>query len=166
MTVILRTLTNLLFLVPLAVARYRRAHPAERVLFAGAAKAVQRPSDEEPRRGFHWSFALRGSLILTDSHLVFRSAFGAGSLRLPLGEIERAGLIAFRSFLLAGLLLKVSTRDGAHYQFGMADDPAWAEQAALPCAREAGRVRHTPVTVALRLALVAWLVYLWWTRQL
>lgn len=155
----LRAVTNTIYLVPLVVARYRRAHPGEQVLAAGACKMVERRADEPPAYGPHWIFARRATLILSDSHLV------CGALRLPLEGVERAAVVEVRSLLAKGMLLKVATRDGRHLQFGLQHDPAWTAQRALPVSVEQGEIQHSWKSLLLRLAVVALLAYTWWSRR-
>lgn len=154
-----RTITNTLYLVPLVVGRYRRAHPREQVLAAGACKMVERRQDEPATHGPHWILARRATLLLTDTHLV------CGPLRLALEDVAQATVVELRTLLAKGMLLKVATRDGRHLQFGLQHDPAWTAQRALPVTVEQGRVQHSWASVLLRVAILAFLGYSWWSRR-
>jgi len=154
-----RVLTNLIYLVPLAVRRFKAKEPGSQVLAAGATKARRLDEDSaEIQYEAGWITARRGALILTQDKLV------CGSWQILLSNISHATLLRTRAFLARALVLKVSTTDGQHYQFGLQYDPAWENQTALKLSITDGKIKYSKFSVAMRvilgIALVVWLIRL------
>lgn len=154
---LIRKMTELVYFVAAKRRQFRNNHPDTPILLSAATKARQLDEDSEISRGTGWMFAKRATLVLTDR------AIHCGEWRIPLETIDSARLVRYPGLFSTGLVLKVSTADGAHYQFGMQYDPAWEEQTALDLTVEEAELGHTAYSVAVRLLLVATLVwYLLW----
>ena len=153
-----RGLTNLIYLVPLTVRRFKAKEPGSQVLAAGATKARRLDEDSEIQYEAGWITARRGTLILTQDKLV------CGSWQIALSTIRHATLLRTRAFLARALVLKVSTTDGQHYQFGLQYDPAWENQTALKLSITDGKIKYSKFSVAMRIilgaALVVWIIWL------
>ena len=158
LTKFFRDLINLIYLVPLAVSRFKAQEPNSQVLAAGATKARRLDEDSQIQHEAGWITARRGALILTQDKLV------CGSWQIPLSTISDATLLRTKGILGEGLVLKVSTTDGQHYQFGLPYDPAWENQTALKLHVTEGKIAYSKFSVALRvilgIALVVWLIWL------
>jgi len=148
-----RVLTNLFYLVPFQVRRFKVKEPDSQVLAAGATKARKIGKDSKVQYEAGWIAARRGALILTQEKLV------CGSWQIPLSTINNALLLRVRSLFVKGLVLKLSTTDGCHYQFGLQYDPAWETQTALKLTIEEGKIKHSVFSIALRVILVIWLIW-------
>ena len=148
-----RVLANLFYLVPFQVRRFKVKEPNSQVLAAGATKARKFGKDSEVQYGAGWIAARRGALILTQEKLV------CGSWEIPLSTISDALLLRVRSLFGRSLVLKVSTTDGSHYQFGLQYDPAWETQTALGLTIEEGKIQYSAFSIALRVILVIWLIW-------
>ena len=142
-----RILVNTLYRVPGRVKRFQEQIPDTQVLAAGATKARKMTADSEPRYEAGWATAKRDVLILTTTSLY------CGDWVIPLETVQEATLLQ----IAGGSLLKVSTLDGLHYQFGLSRDPAWAAQTALPLAIHVSELRLSRFSLIVRLILLIWL---------
>ena len=105
-----RVVTNLFYLVPLRVKRFKTDEPNSQVLVAGATKARQFDKEVDVRYEAGWIGARRGTLILTDQKLV------CGSWEIPLSTINSAVLLRVKALFSKALVLQVATIDGHHFQ--------------------------------------------------
>ena len=153
-----RVLTNLIYLVPLAVRRFKAKEPDSQILAAGATKARRLAEDSGIQYEAGWITARRGTLILTRDKLV------CGPWQIPLSTISHATLLRTKVPLAKALVMKVSTTEGQHYQFGLRYDPAWENQTALKLSVTDGKIGYSKFSVAWRvvlaIALVIWLIWL------
>jgi hypothetical protein len=143
-----RVLTNLIYLVPLTVRRFKAKEPDSQILAAGATKARRLAEDSEIQYEAGWITARRDTLILTQDKLV------CGSWQIPLSTISHTTLLRTRAFLARALVLKVSTTDDQHYQFGLRYDPAWENQTALKLSITDGKIKYSKFSVAMRIILL------------
>lgn len=104
-----------------------------------------------PRFGASWIGARRGRLALFDDRLA------CGDWVVPYGEIRRAVLYRLRG-LVGGSVLEVAT-DRATYQFGLNPWVAIERHLAFPFSTERVAMRYSALAVAVRVILVAWIVY-------
>jgi len=153
-SVFFRVVTNLLYLVPLRVKRFKTDEPNSQVLVAGATKARQFDKEVDVRYEAGWIGARRGTLILTDQKLV------CGSWEIPLSTINSAVLLRVKALFSKALVLQVATIDGHHFQFGLQYDPAWETQTALPLTIADGRIKYSVFSLALRAILFVWVIWL------
>ena len=145
-----RIIVNTLYLVPLQVNKFRKQHPNEEVLIADATKARKVKSNEDAQYEMGWATARRSILILTTQGLY------CGDWSIPLSTVQEATLLQIPS----GSILKVSTQDGSHYQFGMQRNPAWDKQKVLPLRILRTVLKYSTTSLVLRLFLLAWLAYI------
>jgi len=145
-----RIIVNTLYLVPLQVNKFKKQHPDIEVLIADATKARRVKSNEEVQYEMGWATARRSILMLTTSGLF------CGDWTIPLSNIQDATLL----HISGGSLLKVSTTDGLHYQFGLQRNPAWEEQKVLPLNVQQGALKFSKTSFILRLLILAWLAYI------
>ena len=145
-----RIIVNTLYLVPLQVNKFRRQHPNEEVLIADATKTRKVKSNEEAQYEMGWATARRSILILTTQGLY------CGDWAIPLSTIHETTLLQ----IPGGSILKVSTHDGLHYQFGMQRNPAWDKQKVLPLRMLRTVLKYSITSLVLRLFLLAWLAYI------
>lgn len=149
-----RIFANLLYFVPLKVRQFKANEPDAQVLVAGATKARQFDKDVTVQREAGWMTARRGALILTDQKLV------CGSWQIPLSSVNKAVLLRVKTFFVKALVLKVSTADGHHYQFGLQYDPLWETQTALNLTIEESKIKYSGFSIALRVILAGWVIWL------
>ena len=142
-----RMLVNTLYRVPGRVKRFKEQFPEAHVLAAGATKARKMMVDVDPRYDAGWATARRDVLILTTTNL------HCGDWVIPLEVIQDATLL----HITGGSLLKVSTLEGLHYQFGLSRDPAWEAQTALPLTVQTGALELSRFSLIVRLLLLVWL---------
>lgn len=142
-----RGIGNAVFLMPFRRAAFRRENPGESILASGPSKLIVTDGDVPVRRGTDWVSATRGCFFLTDRRLLI------GSWSLPLDQIVDARYVE-GGLLPKALVLKFSTVEGRHYQLGVAHDPAWFEQQALPLARDDAGIAHSAFSILARLAVV------------
>jgi hypothetical protein len=149
-----RIFTNLIYFVPLKVKQFKANEPNSQVLAAGATKARQFDKDVAVQYAAGWIAARRGTLILTDQKLV------CGSWEIPLSTVNKAVLLRVKALFAKALVLKVSTTDGHHYQFGLQYDPVWETQTALKLTIEESKIKYSAFSIALRVILGAWVIWL------
>jgi len=145
-----RIIINALYLVPLQVYKFKTQHPNVDVLIADGTKARKVSSNEIAQYEVGWATARRGVLMLTSKELV------CGNWTIPLSNIQEAILL----YISSGSLLKISTKDGKHYQFGMQRNSAWEEQKLFPLRVEEGALKFSKTSLIIRLVLLLWLAYL------
>lgn len=145
-----RIIVNAVYLVPLRVNTFKKQHPDEEVLIADATKARKAASNDKARHELGWITARRGILMLTAKNL------RCGDWIIPLSSIQEATLL----HVFGGSVLKVSTSDNSHYQFGLQRNPAWERQTLFPCKIEHGALKFSKGALALRLLVLACMLYL------
>jgi hypothetical protein len=162
--VLYRVVTNALYLVPLRVSRLKAEEPDIQVLAAGATKARKMGEETDVKYEPGWVVARRGVLILTGDKLI------CGPWKIPLATITGATLLrVIGPFFAKGLVLKVSTAGGSHYQFGLQYDPAWESQTALKLTVEDSKIKYSVFSILVRIvavALLTWLVIQWLSQLL
>src|SRR5687768_16473600 len=99
-----------------AAARFVRDHPGEKLVFAGACKAVRTAPDAPLERGAAWAAARRANLLFSDRRIV------CGDWTIPTEDVAQAELLSIRALLSRGYVLKLVTRDGRHWLFGLQHD--------------------------------------------
>ena len=145
-----RIIVNALYLVPLQVNKFKKLHPDVDVLIADGTKARKVKSNDIAQYEAGWATARRGVLMLTTKELV------CGDWTIPLSTIQEANLL----HISGGSILKVSTNDGLHYQFGMQRHAAWEEQKLFPVKIEEGALKFSKFSLVLRLVILLWVAYL------
>ncbi len=144
-----RIIVNAVYLVPLRVSKFKKQHPEEEVIIADGTKARKVKSTQEAQYEVGWATARRGVLMLTTQNL------RCGDWVIPLSTIQRATLL----HISGGSLLKVSTIDDSHYQFGLQYNPAWQKQTLFPLKIEKGSLKFSMVSLVLRLLILVWITY-------
>lgn len=129
-------------------------NPAETILAADASKGIITSAGKQPGRGPEWINSQRAVVLLTNKNLV------CGQWTIPLDQISEAKLTRIRSLFGGGQVLTVRTHHNENFQFGMQLNPAWTNQQALPLTLENGKVKSSPLNIALRIFLIGYLIYL------
>jgi hypothetical protein len=111
----------------------------------------------EVRRSTDWAVARRGWLH------IYADRLELGDWVIPYSAIQEATLFRLRT-LLGGYVLYVRA-NGQAYQFGLNPWALLGKQLPFPHAREATRVRHTALTIAVRVVLLLYLLA-WATGKL
>ena len=149
-------LTQLLYRTEAKRRAFLRAHPDEPLCAAGASKAIRVDSDRPVGRGARWVVARRAVLLVSDERLV------CGDWEVPVEDIEQAVILRLKSTSGRGIVLKIATRGGQHYQFGLLHDDAWFERLPFPVEVQDGSLRYSAFSIVLRLFLIAYLVWVVW----
>ena len=147
-------LTNTITLADLASKRWADAHPGEPVLVHGATKAVRSDRELPVGRGAHWATSRRGAVLVTPKRVV------CGDWDVPVDEIVSAELLSFRSLLSGGQMLKLATRSGQHYQFGLQHDDRWDGPLPFPVKRGAVELGWSAFSIVVRVVLLV--AVGWW----
>jgi len=145
-----RLFVNMVYLIPLQVNQFKKQHPDAEVLIADGAKARRVSSNDTAQYAMGWATARRSALILTAQELV------CGDWVIPIASIQEAVLVQ----IAGGSLLKISTTDGTHYQFGLQRNPDWEKQTVLPLKIEQGILSFSKTSLIVRLILLIWLAIL------
>ena len=147
-------ISNTLYGVSAKINKVQALYPDQEIVVAGATKARKLEQDEDLSRNPRWITARRAVLILTDTSL------HCGSWTINLEDIASAQLIRFKGTFSKGLLLKVETQSRNHYQFGLQHDPRWEAQSVFRVTLEDGTLKNTPFSIAARVVVVLWILYL------
>lgn len=83
-----------------------------------------------------------------------------GSWEIPIYAINNAVLLQVNALFAKALVLKVSTLDGYHYQFGLQYGPTWEKQTALRSTIEESKITYSAFSIVRRLILVAWIIWI------
>lgn len=148
---IVNLITDLVFLVPVATARFRRRHPGVPILVAGSTKACETYT-RVVERGPHWIAARRGTLIATPSALF------CGDWQIPLERVQSADLVYIRG----GQVLVVACKDGPVYQFGLGPGSAWEKRLPLVLNVTRGKAGWSLFSILVRVWLVVMLLFTLW----
>lgn len=107
--------------------KYNQKYPDEEVLVVDHAKGIQTSKDKNITRAIAWSFSTRFDLILTDKYLVIYEG------KVPLDKIVSLQINKLTSPLDTKnhTVLKVSIKNGNHYQFAVPLASKWANQKVL-----------------------------------
>lgn len=150
---LLKGLVDLLYGVERAKTNYARANPTEKILAADGSKGITTKGEKEIERGLDWVTSQRAVVLLTNKKIK------CGQWEIPLENIETAQLLKIRSLFGPGQVLRVKTKDGSHYQFGMQLNPEWANQNALPLTIEHGQIKTSTLSLIMILILVGNVIY-------
>lgn len=150
---IYRLIVDTVYMTPLAIKKYRNEHPDETVIVAGGCKGRMLSNDEDVKSGIGWVFARRRNLILTDKRLT------CGDWDIPSKEIREATLLRINSFFARAYILKVSTNDGKHFQFGLQYNPKWETQSQFSFSTEDSKIKMSVFSVCLRILILIWIIW-------
>jgi len=149
-------LTQFLYRTEARRRSFQRAHPDEPVCAIGAAKAIRVDSDRPVGRGARWVIAKRAVLLVTGERVL------CGNWEIPVHSIRQAVIVRLIPTSGRGLVLKIATKGGQHYQFGLLHDAAWFEGLPFPVEVQAGTLRYSAFSIVLRLSVLAYLAWVAW----
>jgi hypothetical protein len=133
--------------------KYLAEHPDETVLAADASKGIMTKGDKDIRRGAGWVTSQRAVILLSDKRIK------CGQWDIPLDHITSSELIKINTTFGPGQVLKLSTKDQHHFQFGMQMNSEWTEQTVLPLTLAEGKLKYSLFSIAVRLFLLGYLIY-------
>ncbi|PJZ68059.1 hypothetical protein CH373_18140 [Leptospira perolatii] len=132
--------------------KFHSIYPDEVVIVVSAAKAIQESSDKAVVSGRKWIFAKRSNVLLSSGRIV------CGNWNIPLDTIEDAELVLLRSRPFTkhyrGQVLKLRTRLGQFFQFGMLIDKDWKDQNVLPLRITEHFLQYSALSVTLRITAI------------
>lgn len=134
--------------------RYQESNPGETVVAADASKGIITTGETDITRGASWVTSQRAVLMLTTSKII------CGKWIIPLDQIQSSKLLRITSLFGAGAVLKIQTKDGKNYQFGMQVNPEWTQQQVIPLTPEAAEVKNSIFSIVIRIIALAYLLYL------
>ena len=126
---------------------------SEKVLAADASKGVVTTTNQDIQRGLDWVTSQRAVIMLTNERII------CGKWTIPLETITSVKLLKINSLFGSGQVLKIQTKDGKNYQFGMQLNPEWTNQQKLPLTLEKTQVKHSVFSILVRLIAVGFLIY-------
>ncbi len=135
-------------------ARPTRGRALEKPLYKCMTKATT-AEGEDLRHSFNWMMARRGFLKVMPDALV------CGDWRILYEEIDEAVLFHVKAILLPGFVLRVRTK-GKTYQFGLNWGSFWKKELPFPVARETAKLTYSRFSIAIRLILLAYIIYFMW----
>jgi hypothetical protein len=147
-------IANAVALVPYHVQKYKEKDANAVILAAGATKAQKLDKDVDVRYEVGWVTARRAVLILTNDKLI------CDTWEIPISSIKDAKLLRIKSLFAKAFVLKVSSSDGYHYQFGLQYDSAWERQTALKLVIENGKIKYSLFSIIYRIVVWAFLLAL------
>lgn len=132
---------------------YLNDNPTEKVLAADGSKGILTDKNKDVERGLDWVTSQRAVVLLTDKKVK------SGQWNIELDNIESAQLVLVNSLYGKGQILKISTIDNKHYQFGMQFSPEWTNQNVLPLTIEEGKIKTSTFSLVIRLLLIVFILY-------
>ncbi|MDA3936332.1 MAG: hypothetical protein PF636_05635 [Actinomycetota bacterium] len=120
------------------------------------AKATSAEGDQL-QYGVNWSLSRRALLK------VYRDRLECGDWTIPYDEVQDATLFSIRQMFIPGYVLKVST-NAAVFHFGLNPGRYWRGRLPFEVKREKGTLCYTPLSIAIRIALIASIAYMLWDR--
>ena len=132
---------------------YSTENPDEKILAADASKGILSKGDNDVKRGLDWVTSQRAVVLLTDKRIK------CGQWNIPLEEISSSELIKISTTFGPGQVLKISTKDQNHFQFGMQMNKEWTDQKVLPLTIEKGKLKTSFFSIAIRLILIGYIIY-------
>jgi hypothetical protein len=119
-------------------------------------KAI-RTDDSTPGYSASWVTAARGWLE------VYEDRLECGEFVIPLTSIKSAKLYEARQWFIPVYILAVTTADGT-YQFGVNPWTKIGSKLPFEFTRERVRLKYSQLSIAIRVALVAYVIYLIYRR--
>ena len=114
---------------------------------------------DQMKLGPNWVTARRAILK------VFPDRVECGDWVIPNERIEEATLYSIRtSLVIPGYVLKLTTEEKA-YHFGLNAGKFWKGDLPFPVEREKGKLTYSKFSIAIRIALVAYICYYIWSRS-
>ena len=89
---------------------------------------------------------------------IFPDRLECGDWSIPYHTITQAVLFKTRQMFIPCYILKIKTGDSA-YQFGLNGNKFWATELPFPVVREKGRLKYSKFSIAVRVILVATLIW-------
>jgi hypothetical protein len=109
--------------------------------------------------GPNWVTARRATLK------IFPDRIECGDWIIPNEKIEEATLYSIRtSLIIPGYVLKLTTEEKA-YHFGMNAGNFWKGDLPFQVKRERGKLTYSKLSIAIRIALVAYICYHIWGKS-
>ena len=134
--------------------KFVRDNPDEQVFAADASKGIVTENNQDIKHGLAWVVSQRAVILLTDKEIV------CGKWTILLDTISDAQLSTHGS----GQVLKIQTKDGMNYQFGMQKNPEWTNQQILPLTLEKRQVKYSFFSIVVRLILFGYIIYWLYSR--
>ena len=132
---------------------YQESNPGEKVLAADASKGIVTTSNTEIVRGANWVTSQRSVLMLTSSRII------CGKWTIPIDQIRSNQLLRITSLFGDGAVLKIQTKDGKNYQFGMQLNPEWTQQQVIPMRLEKAEVKNSVFSIVVRVIAIGYILY-------
>jgi hypothetical protein len=132
---------------------YEESNPDEKVLAADASKGIVTIGKTDVVRGATWVTSQRSVLMLTNSKII------CGKWTIPIDEIQSTQLLEVTSIFGDGAVLKVQTKHGKNYQFGMQVNPEWTQQQVVPLRPEKAKVKNSVFSIVVRVAAIGYILY-------
>lgn len=92
-------------------------------------------------------------VLLTDRRIK------CGRWDIPLDDITTSQLVIVNTTFGLGQVLKIATKNGDNFQFGMQMNPEWTDQTVLPLTMEKGELKYSLFSIVVRLILVGYIIY-------
>lgn len=142
-------ISNIFSTIPSKLKIFKEQHPEAQIIIADHTKARQFENEEEIQYEEKWILVKQDVLILTTESLF------CGDWVIPLSIISKANLFKYH----LGYVLKITTTDGIHYQFGLQKNLAWENQKTLPFILEEGEIKLSSFSLIIRIIIVTFLTY-------
>ena len=154
MSKLARAITNFFYRVNSKKKSFAEANPSEPILVCQAAKAIELSKDKDPAYGVEWVTSQRVTFLMTSQKIYM------GKWEIPLEQIKKAELLKFSSMFAKGMLLKLATQQGKHYQVGMSYSVDIEQQQALPLKINDQKLKYSFLSIIARILLLAYLAYI------
>ena len=129
----------------------------EPLLYRCLTKATRAEGDDI-RRSFSWVASRRAMLEIRGDSMV------CGDWTIPYDEIDEAVLFSTKQMFIIPVYVLRAKSKGKVYQFGLNPNRFWNGELPFPVHREKMRLGYSTYSIAVRVILVAFVIYLLWDR--
>lgn len=144
MKYILKKFVDILYLYPIKLKAFRKNYTNEKVEAYGVCKAIKLESEDQVTRGLNWSLAKRGFFILSEERIC------VDDWMIIVDDIINAELLSYKS----GMILKITIKNGSHYQFGLQYTKELLDQKVIDIKIIKEKVKYSTFSLIARILMV------------
>ena len=138
--------------------KFIASHANEEIIACDASKGIITKSNTNIKRSLNWVTSQRAVILLTNKRIK------CGKWDILLDDIISAQLVKIRTTFGPGQVIKIITKDGSNFQFGMQANEAWSNQTVLPLTIEKGKLKFSVFSIIIRLIIVGYIIY-WFVKK-
>jgi hypothetical protein len=138
---LMKTLIALIYKTEKKAKQYLIENPTETILTIDISRGVKTDDVHHYEIGDEWEFGKSSTLILTNKKIVYKSREDNNQWVILIEDITVAKLNSFMRMFGNEQVLRIQTKNGENYQFGMQLNPEWTQQTILPLTLEKSAIK-------------------------